>query len=192
MPHKKNGFLTFIASLLPGAGEMYLGFMKQGVSLMTLFFGVIAFCAFFSFEAGVFLLPIIWCYSFFHVHNLNGLPDEEFHQIEDTYLFHLSEMEYSFQLTRKKELIIALACVIIGIYSLWRVFLNILLDYVPWEVYNYIYSITQFIPQTILSILLIALGIHLIRGKKAQLDKEEQKAASSPENFWEDHSQENN
>lgn len=190
MPHKKNGFWTFIFSLLPGAGEMYLGFMKQGVSLMTLFFGVIAFCAFFSFEAGIFILPIIWCYSFFHVHNLNGLPDEEFQQMEDTYLFQLSEKEHSFQLTRKKEQIIALACVIIGIYSLWRVFLNILYNFVPWQMYNYIYTLTQFIPQTILSLLMIALGIHLIRGKKAQLDKEEQKNTDFSENIFEDNNQE--
>ena len=37
MSRKKSGFLTFCCSLLPGAGEMYLGFLKQGASIMTLF-----------------------------------------------------------------------------------------------------------------------------------------------------------
>ena len=38
---KKNRFLTFCFSMLPGAAEMYMGFMKTGVSLMSLFMLVI-------------------------------------------------------------------------------------------------------------------------------------------------------
>lgn len=38
---KKSGFLRFIFSLIPGAGEMYMGFMKQGVTLMVLFLSLI-------------------------------------------------------------------------------------------------------------------------------------------------------
>lgn len=174
MPHKKNGFWTFMFSLLPGAGEMYLGFMKQGISLMTLFFGIIAFCAFFSFDVGLFILPIVWFYSFFHVLNLNGLPDEEFCQVEDEYLFQMPELEKTFQLSRKKELIMAYGCIIIGIYALWRLCLNVLIDLIPWEIYDRIYAVSRILPQSILSLFLIMLGIHLIRGKKTQLDREEQ------------------
>lgn len=36
MIKKKNGFIAFICSLIPGAGEMYLGFMKEGLSIMCL------------------------------------------------------------------------------------------------------------------------------------------------------------
>ena len=32
---KKGKFFTFIFSFIPGAAEMYMGFMKQGVSLMA-------------------------------------------------------------------------------------------------------------------------------------------------------------
>ena len=35
---KKNKFFTFIFSLLPGAAEMYMGFMKNGLSMMVMFF----------------------------------------------------------------------------------------------------------------------------------------------------------
>lgn len=182
MAYKKNGFLTFLCSLLPGAGEMYLGFMKQGLSLMTLFFGIIAFCAFFGFEAGLFILPIIWFYSFFHVHNLNGLPDEEFHQVEDDYLFHLPEMENSFQLTRKKELLIAYGCIIIGIYALCKLILDTLSDLIPWSIYEQIDTIAQILPQSLLSLLLIAAGIHLIRGKKSQIDQQEKEELEKEKN----------
>lgn len=37
MRRQRKGFLTWIASLIPGAGELYMGFEKQGVSLMLLF-----------------------------------------------------------------------------------------------------------------------------------------------------------
>ena len=37
MKKKKNRFLLFCFSFLPGAGEMYLGFMKTGISLLSIF-----------------------------------------------------------------------------------------------------------------------------------------------------------
>ena len=43
MTRKKRGFWTFIFSLIPGAGEMYLGFMKRGVSTMLVFLGWLTF-----------------------------------------------------------------------------------------------------------------------------------------------------
>ena len=39
MTNKKNKLITFFVSLLPGAGEMYLGFYKMGGSIMVLFWG---------------------------------------------------------------------------------------------------------------------------------------------------------
>ena len=34
MQKQKKGFLLFISSLIPGAGEMYMGFFKQGISIL--------------------------------------------------------------------------------------------------------------------------------------------------------------
>lgn len=171
MTHKKNVFLTFLWSLLPGAGEMYLGFMKQGLSLMTLFFGIIAFCAFFGFEAGLFVLPIVWFYSFFHVHNLNGLSDEKFSQVEDQFIPVFPDLPLS-QMKRKKQLIFAWGCIIIGIYALWRMFVSLLASILPYAWRSLLYDFSGAIPQLFLSILLIVIGIRLILGKKAQLEEE--------------------
>ena len=33
MTKQKKGFLLFVASLIPGAGELYMGFRKMGLSL---------------------------------------------------------------------------------------------------------------------------------------------------------------
>ncbi len=38
MINKKSKFLTFVFSMLPGAGHMYMGFMNMGVSFMSAFF----------------------------------------------------------------------------------------------------------------------------------------------------------
>ena len=32
----KNGFLTFCCAFIPGAGQMYQGYMKRGLSLMLM------------------------------------------------------------------------------------------------------------------------------------------------------------
>lgn len=48
MTKKRNGFLRFCCSLLPGAGEMYMGFMKMGLSLMSMFFGIIVAASIFE------------------------------------------------------------------------------------------------------------------------------------------------
>ena len=92
MTKKKNGFLTLCFSFVPGAGEMYMGFMKQGVSIMSVFWMLIFLAVFLNFGAVLFILPILWCYSFFNVHNLRGLSDEEFYEVEDDYLFHMGKM----------------------------------------------------------------------------------------------------
>lgn len=78
MTKKKNAFLTFIFSLLPGAAEMYMGFMKMGLSLMGVFFGLAILGSFFG--QGIFLIAdvVVWFYGFFHAHNLRAMDDEDF------------------------------------------------------------------------------------------------------------------
>ena len=88
MTKKKNRLFTFFCSLIPGAGEMYLGFFKHGLSVMTLFF-LLMFFSSMLFPPLMFLAPVLWFYSFFHVNHLITLPDDEFYMIEDDYFFHV-------------------------------------------------------------------------------------------------------
>ncbi len=62
---RKSGFLLFWFSLLPGAGEMYLGFMRQGLSLMGLFWGIIALTAWLELGPFLLILPILFFTAFF-------------------------------------------------------------------------------------------------------------------------------
>lgn len=67
MRRQRKGFLTWIASLIPGAGELYMGFEKQGVSLMILFWGSVALIAMLGmgwpifFTAGYMVLQFFPC-----------------------------------------------------------------------------------------------------------------------------------
>lgn len=85
--NNKNGFITFICSLIPGAGEMYMGLMKSGVSIMLLCFLIGVICDFLSMGEFSLFIPILWFYSFFHVHNLKRMSYEEFQEVEDKPIF---------------------------------------------------------------------------------------------------------
>ena len=86
MKKQKHGFWVFIFSLIPGAGEMYMGFKKQGISIMLLFWGSIALASITGLGWLAMFLPVIWFYSFFNVHNLKSLSEEEFYSVDDNYV----------------------------------------------------------------------------------------------------------
>lgn len=78
MSRRKSGFWTFICSLIPGAGEMYLGFLREGVSIMTLCAVLLACDSWIGLYPAAYGLPILWFYSFFDTHNKAGLPEKSF------------------------------------------------------------------------------------------------------------------
>ena len=80
-----NGFFLFCCACVPGAGQMYLGYMKRGLCLISLFCLNLMFCMMLPF-LGVFL-PVIWMYAFFDSFNLRRqLRTGNFPM--DDYLFH--------------------------------------------------------------------------------------------------------
>lgn len=173
MTRKKRGFWTFCFSLIPGAGEMYLGFMKRGVSMMCIFFGWLAFCGTFHFDVGLFVLPVVWFYSFFQVHNLVSLPDEEFYQQEDDYLIlHMDKAAGVDKWERGKVKFIAVALIFIGGYMIVNTVWKIFWDVLPHWLYDELYMVRDGVPRIVISLILIAFGIYLIRGKKEKLYKE--------------------
>lgn len=179
MTNKKNGFWRFLFSLLPGAGEMYMGFMKMGVSLMGMFFILIAIASILEMGPIIFIAVIAWFYSFFHVHNLAGMPDEEFYAVEDEYLFLPED-----SVTKGRELIgayrrvIAVILIVVGVILTWKSLFRILDDYIPSYLSDFMYDMGYHLPQVIVGIAIIVLGVYMIRGKKKQLDTQEENAAN--------------
>ena len=65
---KKNGFLTFIFACIPGAGQMYYGYMQRGLSLITMFIACFIVGAIINPLAA--LAIIVWMYAFFDTYEI--------------------------------------------------------------------------------------------------------------------------
>lgn len=83
---RKNSFFTFCFAFIPGFGQMYQGYMRRGLSLLTWFAGVAMLA--FALEIGpiLILLPVIWAYSFFDTFNIQALSDEQHRQFADDFI----------------------------------------------------------------------------------------------------------
>lgn len=172
MMRKKNKFWNFWFSCIPGAGQMYQGFMKKGVSLMLLFWGWISLIAYFSINEMIFCLPVIWFYAFFDGIHTNSMPDEAFALLKDEYLFANTGLEeFDFKRFRKPA---AILLIVFGIYSMLKVFMNGLAStgFLRWNS-PVMYTMERVFPKMLFSVIIILLGLYLISGKKEELEKEE-------------------
>ncbi len=174
MTRKKSGFVTFILSLLPGAGEMYMGFMKMGVSLMGAFFLIIALASWLEIGPMVFVAFIAWFYSFFHVHNLASMPDEEFYALEDDYMFHFLNRGNQDEASDKRNRnIFAAILIFFGVILLWKGMMSVFSFYFP-EISSMLHTAGNLFSRVIVGIIVIALGVYMIRGKKQSIYDEEE------------------
>lgn len=172
MIKKKSNFLTFIFSLIPGAGQMYMGFMKRGVCLMAAFFLFIFLGSWLEMGLLLLVLPIIWFFSFFDTHNLRSMPDDEFYAMEDDFIMF---PEVGKLLHNKYRNVFAVVLIIIGVFVLWNNMFDLLYRLLPDYISNLSYDIGRKIPQIFIGFAIILLGIYLIRGKKKELDMAEKK-----------------
>lgn len=174
MTKKKGKFLTFIFSFLPGAGEMYMGFMKMGVSLMSIFFGIIAVGGFFGSSVVMLASVVVWFYSFFHANNLRAMEDEDFYALEDHYLISFDKIVAEAggkEFISRYRKVLAVVLLLLGTSIIWNNLSYFLRTYFPkynWMISNFAYRVPQFV----LGVGIIAVGILLIRGKKQELLEE--------------------
>lgn len=175
MIRKKNSFFTFIFSLIPGAGQMYMGFMKRGLSLMSSFVMIIFFSVWLNAGPIMFIGLIAWFYSFFDTHNLRSTPNEEFYNLKDEYILFPEFLKNKAHLEIQKRYrnIIAIALIVIGFTILWNNVYYIFGSIMPYYIREMLYSFGRYIPQLIIGISIILFGFYLIRGKKQELYHEE-------------------
>lgn len=168
MRKQKNKFWNFIFSCLPGAGHMYLGFMKMGVSLMLVFFGIMGFAAWINFDMILFLLPVLWFYSFFDSLNKNSVSPEAFEKLEDEFIWG-KDIELNFINKRSVRSFCSFLLIVVGLIMLINNVWSILAYYVNNELYWILeYAINRSY-QIIFAIVIIILGIKLITGKKKEI-----------------------
>lgn len=172
---KKNGFFTFCCSLLPGAGEMYMGFMKMGLSLMVLFFLAIMVPVFLRVDELAIFAIVIWFYSFFLAHHLASLKDQDFDSVEDRYLYGMDMLGEGKGFFEKYRNIGAVLLILAGTMLLWNTVTDMAYDFVPHVVYEVMRQIGYFTPRVVVSVLIILAGGRMIGGKKKQLADPTQK-----------------
>lgn len=170
MKKKKNRFWLFILSLWPGAGHMYMGFMKMGLSFTLGFMILLMIVSVTNIGAFVVLPITLYIYSFFHANNLGGLDDESFMAVEDVYLFGIDRIgNQQVKVDQKSKKIVAVVLIIIGLYMLWNVAFEILRGFLGWDnpILKAVYYIMRDdVPRVVISIAIIWFGAVLLRGKK--------------------------
>lgn len=174
MYKRKSRFLTFMFSLLPGAGHMYLGLMKNGVSLMAVFFLVVFLSSWLNIGPLIYVIPVVWFYSFFDCLNKSSMTDEEFTAYNDEYLLSFDSIfKVDNDLIKKKGMFIGIVLLFFGGYLLLQNVIDAMRPFYSIEFLKPIMDIIEYLPKLIVSFAIIALGLHLIKGKKKESEKDD-------------------
>ncbi|MDD3169364.1 MAG: hypothetical protein PHC91_07895, partial [Eubacteriales bacterium] len=164
---RRSKFWTVVLAFLPGAGHMFNGFMKLGLSFMGLFFGLWMVASVINIGPIAFLAPVIWFYAFFDCINKVFQDDDEFYTQDDRYLFTREQLEkLNINFFKEKNLLIGVILIVIGIYALWNnVALHIIRVYglLTEETYQVIVSFGNILPQLAVGGLIVWAGFALIR-----------------------------
>lgn len=162
---KKNLFLTFCFSFIPGAGQMYQSYMKRGISIMIIFAISIAIFAMVNMPVFAIPIPLILAFSFFDTYNIRNKIGSD-NQIKDEYVLsctYLEKIGFNFD---KKNNFVAAIFIFIGIYVLFNnVFLSIASRYDIVILKTILKTVSTYLPSLIIAILSIYVGIKFI-GKK--------------------------
>lgn len=146
IPDKKlNRKSTALAlSVMPGAGHMYLGYQKKGLIIMGTFMFAIFFMGWLGISMLLFLLPLIWFYSFFDaMHIADGFQDD------------IKNQEFTFPGIKPEW--VGFALIGIGVLVLLEKIVMPMIDY----------RIRNYIQTTVVSLIFISGGIFmLVKNKK--------------------------
>ncbi len=163
----KSSFLCFIFSMVPGAGQMYLGLMNHGILYMASFVGIIAIASLFYVEQILVVLPIIWCVSFFDVWNKKRLTDEEFSReiLKDRKI--LKSFSTSVDgFFKKKYVFLGGVLVFLGAYILFNNFLLPVLSEIFERFFDIsLWRIREYFGTIIIAAVFVYFGMKLMRGK---------------------------
>ena len=180
---KRNGFFVFWFSFVPGAVEMYMGFMKNGVSMLTVFVLALTVAmqgwSFFTYPLIGFAM-ITWVYSFFHAWNMYRLSGDILIKMEDRYIW------TEFGLTKlpkiekeKQNKVISWGLIICGGLLVYGFLEDVIMDFVPGDYWVRVHSIISNIPSVFFAVCMILVGLKLNKEKRSELGLDDDKAVET-------------
>ncbi|MDZ5473621.1 hypothetical protein SM124_18045 [Bacillus sp. 31A1R] len=154
---KKSKSIATFLSMFPGAGHLYLGYQRRGIQLMAAFLFSIYILDILRLGIFLFLIPIIWFYSFF-----DGLQRATKHGEESM------EDKPIIEYLINQQKWVGIGLILLGLYYMTT---NIIIPAVSPMLYTMIdidlrYWFDRYFQTAIVSILFIAGGIKLLKGKK--------------------------
>ncbi|KEQ25194.1 hypothetical protein [Paenibacillus tyrfis] len=154
---KKNKTLATLLSIFPGAGHMYLGLQKRGLQLMAAFLFCIYIMDVMRLSLFMFLIPILWFFSFFDaLQMVSKVGREELRDVPVIgWLLHHQRW-------------VGYGLLALGVYYLLdRVLLSTLDIWLPEELQRQVMRwFDQYFQTFVISVLLIGGGIRLLLGNK--------------------------
>ena len=174
---KKNGFLTFCFAFIPGAGQMYQGYMKRGLSLVGICCLAIAVASLLSplLNAALAVCCVVWMYSFFDTFNLRAQLGAGMAPADD-YLVHLGYDISLDRLLHRRHKLFGWVLVVLGVYTLYDGLLMDFLRDLYWNTDNswiirVIYNVMDRVPTVVVCLAVILLGLWLVRGPRQKPDQ---------------------
>ncbi|PWA10354.1 hypothetical protein DCC39_11615 [Pueribacillus theae] len=161
---KKSKAIATLLSIFPGAGHLYLGLQRRGVQLMAAFLFSIYILDVLHLGIFLFLVPIIWFYSFFD--GLQKASKLGIEPLEDTPVI-------SYFINNQKW--VGIGLVLLGCYYLITNILLPVFSPIIQEYFNvdFAYWFSRYFQITVVCILLIGGGIKLLSGSREKTrDKE--------------------
>ncbi|HJD22122.1 MAG TPA: hypothetical protein H9915_09950 [Candidatus Gemmiger faecigallinarum] len=153
---KKNGLLTFIFACIPGAGQMYYGYMKRGLTMITIFCIGVGLGAIIA--PLVVICPIVWMYSFFDTYDLirhmtNGDPKPDS-------LLIFENLDSLRRIFPSGNRVIGWVFIGLGVWALYSSIIEpLVINFIGWYAAN-------MVPTLVVAALLIAGGFWLLKGPR--------------------------
>lgn len=156
---KKSKSIATFLSIFPGAGHLYLGLQKRGIQLMAAFLFSIYILDVLRLGIFLFLIPIIWCYSFFD--GLQKASKYGKEELEDTPII-------SYLINHQKW--VGIGLILLGLYYLTNSILLPALSPMLSELINIDlrYWFDRYFQTAVVCVLLIGGGIKLLMGSKGK------------------------
>lgn len=172
---KYNKLYTFLLSIVPGAGHMYLGLMKKGLQFMFLFFGIIVITdLIYSARSFTILNIVIWFYAFFDAYHSRKKLEAEISVEEDLF----SELK----LNNANPKYVGVGLIALGAIVLFQ---QIVIEFLAIGVIVIPNYIKAAILDSIFPVLLVIIGILILRSA-IKKSKRSQKDFDLEEDFDED------